>query len=296
MAWNTAFYGEWIDLGKKSAPSDIQQYNHKSSEGVFTYTAPAMYPDKVSSLILPAMLSNIAVVHVTPEYMDYKLGETIVLLDSLKKPGFFAANDSVAAKLPAFIKGTSLEKWEVIPDDAISVKEKVKSFNVAPIAGPCRVLVDASFEVRSVGTVVLGIVTQGSVSQHDKLTTYPGGQEVMVKSIQKHDEDYKTAEFNDRVGLALKGTSAEEVPRGTILSAEPIKVADRFPAKLNKSRFFAGAVPRDMHLCVGMQWVGFHFDGNDAVCAKKIALHDTIGVVAVQAPPGKLRVVGSLSF
>lgn len=64
--------------------------------------------------------------------------------------------------------------------------------------------VDHAFSVKGVGTVVLGLVTKGTVKKHDALKVLPGTKTVQVRSIQKHDDDFDLASEGDRVGSGLK--------------------------------------------------------------------------------------------
>ncbi|MFC2174857.1 EF-Tu/IF-2/RF-3 family GTPase [archaeon] len=295
MNLNIAFYGPWVPLGKKSSETDVLLASHSSSEGVFSFAAPSMYPEKIHSLIMPAMMSNAAVVHYTPALQGSTLGETIVLLDLLGKPGFFAVSeDADLGTLDAITKTTSLSQWARVPDDEVSIREEIKNFPISPPDGPTKVIVDASFDVKSVGTVVLGLVQSGSLNVYDKLTAYPSGKEATVKSIQKQDKNFKTAEPNDRVGLSMKGVSVEDVPRGTLLSAEPIPSAKEFEAKVTLSPF-AKELPHDLHLCLGLQWGGVHLDGNKITSEKEWALDGT-GIIAHNAKPGGLRVLGRVDL
>ncbi|MCK4327054.1 MAG: hypothetical protein KAW41_01105 [Candidatus Diapherotrites archaeon] len=295
MNLNIAFYGQWVPLGKKSSETDVLLASHSSSEGVFSYAAPAMYPEKIHSLIMPAMMSSAAVVHYTPALAGAALGETIVLLGLLQKPGFFAVSDDAdLGTLDAITKSTSLSSWARVPDDETAIREEIKNFSIPPVDGPTKVLVDASFDVKSVGTVVLGLVQRGSLAVYDKLTAYPSGKEATVKSIQKQDKNFKAAEPNDRVGLSLKGVSVEDVPRGTLLSAEPIPTAKEFEVRPTISPL-AKELPHDLHLCLGLQWGGVHLDGNKISSEKEWALDGT-GIIAHNAKPGPLRVLGRVDF
>lgn len=295
MSWNVAFYGKWIDLGKKSSETDVILASHSSSDGTFSYVTPAIYPEKIHSLIMPAMMSNLAVVHYTPELQGFALGETLVLLDLLQKPGFFAiSEDADLGMLDQFTKGTSLENWSRVEDNAIAIREEIKKFDSFPAEGPTKVLVDASFDVKSVGTVILGLVQQGDIKTYDKLTAYPSGKEATIKSIQKQDKNFQTAEANDRVGLSLKGVSVDDVTRGTILSSEPIASAKEFEAKVTLSPLVK-ELPYDLHLCLGLQWGGVHLNGNKLISEKIWALEGT-GILAHNVKPGTLRLLGRIEF
>jgi selenocysteine-specific translation elongation factor len=291
MGWNVAFYGPWVDLGKKTSTTDVMLASHADSGGTFSYAAPAMYPEKIHSLIMPAMMSQLAVVHYTPELQGAALGETLVLLDLLRKPGVFAVEDGADVEtLSRFTKGTTLEQWPRVPDNAPSIREEIMKFPLPSAEGKAKVIVDAAFEVKSVGTVVLGLVQRGKISVHDKLTAYPSGAEASIRSIQKQDKNFTEASCGDRVGLALKNAEVGDVPRGTILSAEPIPVAKEFPAKIALSPL-AKSLPNDLHLCLGLQWGGVRLDSGRLVSDKAFALDGT-GIVAHNAKPGTLRVLG----
>ena len=74
--------------------------------------------------------------------------------------------------------------------------------------------------MKGVGTVVLGKVLQGTVNQYDNLKHMPSGVDVMIKSIQMHDDDVKQAVCPARVGLSLKGIKPDEVGRGDIITSD----------------------------------------------------------------------------
>ena len=77
--------------------------------------------------------------------------------------------------------------------------------------------VDHAFDVKGVGTVVLGVVKQGTVKVYDQLRIMPAGSDIVVKSIQMHDDPVHESKSPARVGLAVKGMTAEQISRGDIL-------------------------------------------------------------------------------
>jgi len=70
------------------------------------------------------------------------------------------------------------------------------------------VTVDRAFNVKGVGTVVLGFAFT-RLRVHDRLSAL--GKEVEVKSIQVMDEDQDEVFPGTRVGLALRGAEVEEL-------------------------------------------------------------------------------------
>jgi selenocysteine-specific translation elongation factor len=80
--------------------------------------------------------------------------------------------------------------------------------------------IDHFFNVKGVGTVILGYVTHGRIEKHDELKVLPTDRKALVRSIQKHDDDYDDAVRGDRVGLALKNVDVEQLDRGYVLTAD----------------------------------------------------------------------------
>jgi selenocysteine-specific translation elongation factor len=76
---------------------------------------------------------------------------------------------------------------------------------------------DHAFDVKGVGTVVLGVVKQGTVKVYDQLRIMPAGSDIVVKSIQMHDDPVHESKSPARVGLAVKGMTAEQISRGDVL-------------------------------------------------------------------------------
>ena len=54
--------------------------------------------------------------------------------------------------------------------------------------GKSEMVIDHCFDVKGVGTVILGKVTNGKIKQYDNLKLYPAGIDVLIKSIQMHDD------------------------------------------------------------------------------------------------------------
>ncbi|MGH9933537.1 MAG: EF-Tu/IF-2/RF-3 family GTPase, partial [Nitrososphaerales archaeon] len=100
--------------------------------------------------------------------------------------------------------------------------------------------VDHAFDVKGVGTVVLGVIKQGRVKIYDELTLLPAGKSIVVKSIQMHDDSVHGSESPARVGLAIKGATADEISRGDIICPpDTINVSSgSLSAKFTKSSFF----------------------------------------------------------
>ena len=83
------------------------------------------------------------------------------------------------------------------------------------------VSVDHSFGVKGVGTVALGILRNGELKVYDKFKVVPGMKDTMVRSIQKHDQNYQDAfpgEFKKvKVIMTKNEFYKEEIKKDEIL-------------------------------------------------------------------------------
>jgi hypothetical protein len=83
----------------------------------------------------------------------------------------------------------------------------VKLRTLAPksLEEPCIIPIDHAFNVKGIGTVILGVIKQGTVKTYDQLMILPSGNNILVKSIQMHDDPVNESKSPARVGLAIKG-------------------------------------------------------------------------------------------
>jgi selenocysteine-specific translation elongation factor len=266
---------------------------------IYAFVDSNGYPSSFKTLIQAINLSDIALVCIPSSGLNAQVGECIVALDMLgNKRGIFVitmsdksnptAVSELSEKIKTIAKGTNLEKWESIAIsnttfeglDALKEKifalgEEIRISNAAKINLPTRVIVDHFFNVTGIGCVVLGIVTHGTIKEHDKLTLYPTERPAEIRSIQSNDVDMKSAPAGTRVGLALKGVQSKEFDRGYLLSQKE-EVASKFNLKCHLTKFTMGLGVGDaIHLFAGVQDIpatitGMTIGGKDAT----------------QAPPG----------
>jgi selenocysteine-specific translation elongation factor len=213
------------ELGKKGTSTDITFYNLKKGETTLTLIEPSRYPEKLSSLYYAAALADMAVVVI--DSITASLGECILELSSIhvQRGYLILRNYLEMGQITPLIKGTVLEQYTELPDDLNVIREtlladaEALSINIGK--NPGIVPIDHHFNVKGIGTVILGCVKGGTVHKHDQVTVYPLGKTIQIRSIQKHDDDVAEAYAGDRVGLALKGIEAEDLDRGYVLSAVP---------------------------------------------------------------------------
>ena len=204
------------ELGKKGTATDIAIYDRKTSDVIYTWTVPVTFPDKIQSLMQTVNIAEYAILNVTK--IDKYLGEQIIALDSVDfKDGFILHSYEVdEGNLKALIKNTSVSHFKFL-DNTDQLKQEISRLESKGCEGPVMIPVDHAFDVKGVGTVVLGVVKQGTVKVYDQLRIMPAGSDILVKSIQMHDDPVHESKSPARVGLAVKGMTAEQISRGDIL-------------------------------------------------------------------------------
>ena len=226
------------DFGKKGTSSDLTLYDRKEFEKIYTWVIPNGFPEKIQPLFQAIALAEYVIFHVSA--LDKFTGEQILALDALgKKEGILSHSYDVdESRLDLMIKGTVIEGYKKVEQDKI--KEELANFSTAKKDdGSTSIVIDHSFDVKGVGTVALGKVISGKITQYDKILHYPSEIEAMVKSIQMHDDDVKESIFPGRVGLSLKNIKHDEITRGDILSNDTtIKTVTEIIIDFKQNQFF----------------------------------------------------------
>ncbi len=218
-------------LGKKGTCNDIEIYNHGSSEGVFTYVC--VNSEKIQPVL--QVLSMIDIPVVVVKELTKEIGEAIIAIDARGfEKGYILINNSDSIK--GFIKGTCLENFQILEDDANILRQELSKVEIEKNNNDVLVPIDNAFAVKSIGTVILGLVKQGKVKKHDKLMLEPVGKEVLIKGIQSQDRDIEEAGVGMRVGLNLKGAEADDIRRGYII-CKSAKKAREFTIEFEKSKY-----------------------------------------------------------
>lgn len=243
-------------LGKKGTSTDIVIYDRKTADTVYTWTAPTTFPDKIQSLMQAVNIAEYAILNVSK--LDKFLGEQVMALDSVgPADGFVLHSYEVdREKLKTLLKGSSLANYQFL-DSIDQLKQEMAKLKPKNADGPLMIPVDHAFDVKGVGTVALGVVKQGTVKAYDELALLPGKKNILVKSIQMHDDPVESSSSPARVGLAIKGAGADDISRGDVICApEAVKVsAGTVTVKFAKSPFFKGDLPENhtYMISVGMQ-------------------------------------------
>ena len=265
------------NLGKKGTESDITLYNFMKGDHIYSFVDANTYPASIKSLINAINLSDIVLVCIPSTGVNAQVGECIVALDLIgNKRGLFVitmadrsnpmAIAELSGKIKAITKGTNLETWDSVAvstttfEGLETLKEKIFSLgdeamksNATQNSMPPRIMVDHFFNVTGIGTVVLGIVTQGTIKVHDSFTLFPTKRPCEIRSIQSNDVDMKTAPAGTRVGLALKGVQSKEFDRGYIISQNE-EVSSKFSLICRLSKFTQPLGVGDaVHFFAGLQ-------------------------------------------
>ena len=242
------------DFGKKGTSTDLTLYDRKESNIIRTWITASGFPDKIQPLLQAINIAEYVIFHVAS--LDKFTGEQIIALDSLgKKEGILSHSYDVdESRLNTMIKGTVLENYKMI--DSSNLKDEMLKFPVIQNDGQTHIVIDHCFDVKGVGTVALGKVISGKISQYDKLIHLQSGAEVMVKSIQMHDDDVKEAVSPARVGLSLKNIKPDEITRGDILSNDnSVNILNEISLDFKKNQFYKNTISEN-EMClvnIGMQ-------------------------------------------
>ena len=302
-------------IGKKGTVTDVTFFEIKRGNDSVTLIEPSKYPEKLSSLFYSLGMSEFVILAV--DKIDSSLGESIVMADLFKiKEGWIILRNYIQKEqLAPLIAGTSLEGYTYIEEDHIRMREELldiaqKEARV-PGAGTCGTCpVDSHFNVKGVGTVVLGSVISGHFRKHDKMQVFPLKREVVLKSIQKHDIDADDGVKGDHVGLALRGIESDELDRGYVLTTDPsVKMTRKISGKAELIKYWPSPIKEGMVLHLGhwMQMVPCRIaaadNGSDfrnphlTVEAESDIIHRPgDAAVMMYLEGGKLRIAGSIKL
>ncbi|MDR0335373.1 MAG: translation elongation factor 1 alpha-related protein [Methanomassiliicoccaceae archaeon] len=299
------------EIGKKGTVTDVTFFNLKKGDDSVTLLEPTKYPEKMSSLFYAGAMSDFAILIVGK--IDSTLGETILMTDCLgiRKGWIILRNYIQEAQLRPLLAGTALESYTVAEDDPIKLRESLLALasSIGKNEASCgSVPVDSHFNVKGVGTVVLGSVIDGVIKKHDKLRVLPLSETVILKSIQKHDIDSDSGSRGDHVGLALRGIESERLDRGYVLTTDnSVKVTKTVRDNAGLVKYWPAPLKEGMVMHIGhwMQMVPCRIvsadNGSDwRSPAVELELTEEIihrpgdDGIMMYLEGGKLRVVGKI--
>ncbi len=305
-------YGK--DLGKKGTVSDLTFYNLKKGENTVTFIEPTRYPERLAPLFYAVSMAKKALIIV--DQINSAFGESVLMLDCIGiKDGIVVLRNYITREqIAPLIKGTVVDGYDFQEDDKNRLRElfseNVAKIETHPGSDSGTMPVDHFFNVRGIGTVVLGSVVKGTIKKHDELKVLPGNKTAQVRSIQKHDEDFDSADGGERTGIALKGVEVDDLDRGTILTNDnSIKQVSSLVANVAIVKYWPAPLKEGMVLHIGhmMQFIparieAVKLDGDWHKSELSLKLEKMLvylpGAKAVLTYPegGKLRVVGTIEL
>ena len=303
------------DLGKKSTATDIILYDFKRGADSVTFIEPTKYPERLAPLFYAVTMAEKAVIIV--DELNSTFGECLVMLQcSNVKGGYFILRNYLTKdRIEPLIRDTCLEKFEFVEDNPTLLRERLiseaaqqKPETEEDDAGI--VPLDHAFNVKGVGTVVLGTIANGKIMKHDTMQVLPSGKTTQVRSIQKQDNEFDLAYQGERVGLALRNIEFEDLERGTVLTRDPsVKVSKMLDTQALLVKYWPAKMKIGMIVHVGhwMQFVNGRVEAvNDEGDWRKPALTVALNkelvhrsgdqAVLMHLEGGKLRVVGTIEL
>ena len=286
-----------VEFGKKGTETDLTLYDRKEADVIKTWVVPSGFPDKIQPLFQAINLAEYVIFHV--DKLDKFTGEQIIALDSLKKEKGILSHtfDVDESKLDLMIKGTVVEKYIKVDQDKI--KEEMDKLEPISNDDPSEMVIDHCFDVKGVGTVILGKVTNGTIQQYDDLKLYPAGIDVLIKSIQMHDDPVTESICPARVGLAVKGVKPDDVGRGDVISTEDaVEIKTELELDFQKNPFYKNDIAENQGCLVnvGLQIKSARFT---SISPLKLSFEKPIvykkGEIAVILKPESttIRILGS---
>lgn len=275
-------------LGRKGSSSDMTIYNTKR-ERFITVIEPTRFPEKLPPFCYALQMADHAII--VYDGMSSAFGECLIASDLLKKPATFVISKEEAYReeeLKKLLSQTSYKDAKIfIYDKPFDLSALVDGLSPAVTSGELAISVDAAFDVKGIGTVVLGFVGGDSVSKHDDLVVARTGAKCIVKSIQMQDNDFDSVPAGSRVGLALRGVKSDDLKRGDVFGKVKLESLSEL-ANLEKSAFYQGE-PKKIHVSSGFQFIASNFERGTIKLDTPIVKHTPALVVDLDA---KQRIVG----
>lgn len=246
------------EFGKRGTLSDIVFHDRKLNDRIFTFIAPISFPDKIQTLPQVLNMTDFVVLNITQ--LDKYFAEQIIAINSLDmRNGFLLHSyDIDEQRLNQMIKGTTIENFKKIENLEI-LKNEINNLHSNSREGDLLMPIDHSFDVKGVGTVLLGGIKKGKIKIYDKLRILPSNKEALIKSIQMHDDPVDESSSPSRVGLAVKGVSPRDIERGDIICSgeDTIKIANTeiLVTDFSKNKYYNGEITdtQTYLLSVGLQ-------------------------------------------
>jgi hypothetical protein len=278
-------------IGKRGSENGLIFYNRKIGDNTVVGIVPGNIIEKFYGVAESMLIGQ--QITISTISIDKLFGEVLIGASLLGKR-MLLTDDNDAGQL---LKGLPMQPEIVNREDVL---QKILEGGIDKSTADVRIDIDRAFPVKGLGTIVLGVVTGGTVRMHDELF-HPSGKKALVRSIQSQDVDVKEARSGARVGLALKGIEHDDIEKGDLLTKNPVRYSQSVRVKLRMSKIS----PENM--MVGKQYdlvVGFSlvratvesFDGQTAAfkLAKGIAAMAGDGILLLRDSAPRIFAGGSI--
>lgn len=195
-------------IGKRGNETSMTFYNRKVGDDIIVAIAPSDVAGKFYALPNTMILAEQIVIDTSS--IDAYFGEVLVAASLLGKRIIFTKDGDIGK----IIAGLELPEHSFVAREELL--PTIETYPTKKNEGSVKVEIDRCFNVKGVGTVLLGVVTRGVLKKHDKLLK--PGREVVVRSIQCQDEEVESADLGSRVGIAAKGIGEDDAKKGDVLS------------------------------------------------------------------------------
>lgn len=238
-------------LAKKENEDELGFYSTVFQGKIVSVVEPKAFPEKPETALFAANLADYCII--AGEKLTPRIGELIIALDLLEKKEGFILEEGIDWE--KIVKGTALENWKRIKSIE-EIKREISLIELKKAEGKPIAVVDHAFEVKGIGSIVLGVIKQGSIRVHDSLKFWPPRIPCEVKSIQVHDEDVKQADAGNRFGICFKGSTSKEVERGFLIAEETLK-GKEISCEIEATKFLKEPLKNGevLHACIGLQCV-----------------------------------------
>jgi selenocysteine-specific elongation factor len=121
--------------------------------------------------------------------------------------------------------GTGLAE---LADELVRLRDRVAG-SEPPVANhaPIRLAIDRAFVVKGRGAVVTGSLRGGRLARGDVLRLVPGDRLLRAREVQVHGRPVDAVVGGGRVAINLAAIDARDLPRGAVLTTDPLVVASR---------------------------------------------------------------------
>jgi selenocysteine-specific translation elongation factor len=234
-------------IGKKGSENSLTFYNRKVNDDTVIALMPSSIEEKFYAMPQSFLIAD--QILISTKTIDKLFGEALIGCSLLGKKVLLTKDNDVSIMINGLkLAATPIDK-ESILDTIINYKRG------GEISKQVRVDIDKAFNVKGVGVITLGIVTEGILKVHDSLF-HNSGKTITVRSIQSQDEDVKEAGVGTRVGIAIKGMDEESIKKGDVFSTSQIKPSKILELNVKGSEFAKESIEKGKFYSIA---IGFSY-------------------------------------